>query len=192
MLALHAGPAPAPRRQLFVGTALAGAAILTLIGGMLATWMRLRTSYLHGGQAWIPRKLIIPEVPTNVVLIAFLPLLLFAQWAVYSARRDDRTHTGLALGLTGLMGLAVINAMIYTYSQITLPIHGGAYNSMFYALTGTMTVLFVIGIAFTVVCLFRYLVGRSNDSEIVSAHALFWYVLAATYAAVWLAVFVTK
>ena len=192
MLALHAGPAPAPRRQLFVGTALAGAAILTLIGGMLATWMRLRTSYLHGGQAWIPRKLIIPEVPTNVVLVAFLPLLLFAQWAVYSARRDDRTHTGLALGLTGLMGLAVINAMIYTYSQITLPIHGGAYNSMFYALTGTMTVLFVIGIAFTVVCLFRYLVGRSNDSEIVSAHALFWYVLAATYAAVWLAVFVTK
>jgi len=192
MLALHAGPAPAPRRQLFVGTALAGAAILTLIGGMLATWMRLRTSYLHGGQAWIPRKLIIPEVPTNVVLIAFLPLLLFAQWAVYSARRDERTHTGLALGLTGLMGLAVINAMIYTYSQITLPIHGGAYNSMFYALTGTMTVLFVIGIAFTVVCLFRYLVGRSNDSEIVSAHALFWYVLAATYAAVWLAVFVTK
>jgi len=192
MLALHAGPAPAPRRQLFVGTALAGAAILTLIGGMLATWMRLRTSYLHGGQAWIPRKLIIPEVPTNVVLIAFLPLLLFAQWAVYSARRDDRTHTGLALGLTGLMGLAVINAMIFTYSQITLPVHGGAYNSMFYALTGTMTVLFVIGIAFTVVCLFRYLVGRSNDSEIVSAHALFWYVLAATYAAVWLAVFVTK
>ena len=192
MLALHAGPAPAPRRQLFVGTALAGAAILTLIGGMLATWMRLRTSYLHGDQAWIPRKLIIPEVPTNVILAAFLPLLLFAQWAVYSARRDDRTHTGLALGLTGLMGLAVINAMIYSYTQITLPVRGGAYNSMFYALTGTMTVLFVIGIAFTVVCLFRYLVGRSNDSEIVSAHALFWYVLAAAYAAVWLVVFVTK
>jgi len=192
MLALHAGPAPAPRRQLFVGTALAGAAILTLIGGMLATWMRLRTSYLHGGQAWIPRKLIIPQVPTNVVLIAFLPLCVFAQWAVYSARRDDRTHTGLALGLTGLMGLAVINAMIYSYTQITLPIAGGAYNSMFYAVTGTMTALFVIGVAFTVVCLFRYLVGRSTDREIVSAHALFWYVLAAAYAAVWLVVFVTK
>ena len=126
------------------------------------------------------------------MLIAFLPLCLFGQWAVYSARRDDRSHTGLALGLTGLMGLAVINAMIYSFTQMTLPVRGGAYNSMFYAITGTMTVLLIIGIVFTVVCLFRYLVGRSNDREIISAHALFWYVLAAAFAAVWFVVFVTK
>ena len=90
MIALHAGPAPAPRRQLFVGTALAGAAIITLFGGMLATWMRLRTNALDATGAWVPRKIIIPEVPTNVILLAFLPLCIFAQWAVYAARRDDR------------------------------------------------------------------------------------------------------
>jgi len=192
MIALHAGPAPAPRRQLFVGTALAGAAVITLFGGMLATWMRMRTNALDATGEWLPRKIIVPEVPTNVILIAFLPLVIFGQWAVYAARRDDRANAGLALGLTALMGLAVINGMVFAFNQIKLPLAGGAYNSMFYALTGTMTVLFVIGIAFTVVCLFRYLVGRSNDSEIVSAHALFWYVLAAVFSAIWLIVYVTK
>src|SRR4029079_19483870 len=57
MIALHAGPAPAPRRQLFVGTALAGAAIITLFGGMLATWMRMRTNALDATGEWLPRKI---------------------------------------------------------------------------------------------------------------------------------------
>lgn len=192
MIALHAGPAPAPRRQLFVGTALAGAGIITLFGGMLATWMRLRTNVLDATGAWVPRKVIIPEVPTNVMLIAFLPLVLFAQWAIYAARRDDRTNTGLALGLTALMGLAVINGMVFSYSQVKLPVHGGAYNSMFYAITGTFVLLAVLGVVFTAVCLFRYLGGRSAEREIVSAHALYWYVMAAVYTGLWFVVFVTK
>jgi heme/copper-type cytochrome/quinol oxidase subunit 3 len=192
MLSVHAGPPPAPRRQLFVGTAVVGAAIVTLVGGMLATWMRLRTSTLHSGALWVPKKILIPEVPTNVMLVAFIPLCLFCQWAVYAAKRDDRSHAGLALGLAGLMGLAVINAMVYSFTQIKLPVRGGAYNSMYYAITISLTTLFIVGVVFTVTCLFRYLGGRSSDREIVAAHALFWYVLAGCYAAVWLAVFVTK
>ena len=42
MLALPAAPAPAPRRQLLVGTALACAAGAMLFGGMLAIYLRLR------------------------------------------------------------------------------------------------------------------------------------------------------
>ena len=192
MIALHAGPAPAPRRQLFVGTALAGAGIITLFGGMLATWMRMRANAIDATGIWFPKNTVMPEVPSNVVLIAFVPLCLFAQWAVYAARRDDRPNAGLALGLTGLMGLAVINAMIFSFNQIDLPVAGGAYNSMFYAVTGTFTLVAVLGVVFTAVCLFRYLGGRVTEREIVSAHALFWYVVAAVYVAVWLVVFVTK
>ena len=192
MIALHAGPAPAPRRQLFVGTAIVGAGIITLFGGMLATWMRMRTNAIDATGIWFPKNTVMPEVPTNTILIAFLPLCIFAQWAVYAARRDDRANAGLALGLTALMGLAVINGMVFSYSQIDLPVTGGAYNSMFYAVTGTFTLITVLGVAFTVVCLFRYLGGRASEREIVSAHALFWYVVATVFVAVWLVVFVTK
>ncbi|MCU1504143.1 MAG: putative cytochrome c oxidase subunit [Ilumatobacteraceae bacterium] len=192
MLAIHSGPAPAPRRQLFVGTAVACAGMITLIGGMLATWMRFRQATITAGNVWVPKRIQIPQVSTNVMLIAFVPLCVFAQWAVYAARRDDRPNTGLALGLTGIMGLSIINAQAYTFNRIALPASGGAYNSMFYAITGTFTALAIIGVGFTAVTAFRYLGGRSSDREIIAAHALYWYSLSAVFAALWFVVYVTK
>jgi heme/copper-type cytochrome/quinol oxidase subunit 3 len=193
MLALHAGPAPAPRRQVFVGTALFCAAISTLVGGMLALWMRFRShAFDVAGGRWVPKGVSIPGVPTNVMLLAFIPIGVFCQWAVYSARRDDRSNTGLALGLIALLGLALVNAQAYVYSQMKVKVAGGAYNSMFYALTGTFMLLAVFGVVFTAVTAFRYLGGRSSDREIVAAHAMYWYFLSAVFFALWLVVYVTK
>ena len=126
------------------------------------------------------------------MMIAFVPLCVFAQWAVYAARRDDRSNAGLAIGLTGVMGLAVINAQAFVFNRMALPVGGGAYNSMFYAITGTFTLLAIIGVAFTAVTAFRYLGGRSSDREIISAHALYWYTLSAVFFALWFIVYVTK
>jgi hypothetical protein len=46
-------------------------------------------------------------------------------------------------------------------------------------MTGTMTVLVIIGLAFTAVTAFRTLAGRLGDTEILAAHALYWYFTAA-------------
>ena len=193
MLALHAGPAPAPRRQVLVGTALWCAGLATLVGGMLSVWMRLRSHALEVPDGrWVPKGVSIAQVPSNVMLLAFVPACIFGQWAAYSARRDDRPNTGLAIGLTGLMGLAVVNAQVYVWTRMKVPVRGGAYNSMFYALTGTSLVLVIIGVGFSAVTAFRYLGGRSADREIVSAHALYWYFLSGVFFALWLVVYVTK
>ena len=190
--ALPAGPASPPRRQVFVGTALAGVATLMLMGGMLGIWILQRQRAIDAGETWVPKGIKIPLVPANVMLIGIWALCVFAQWASWSARRADRAHTALALGLTGLMAIAVINAQAYMYNQMELPIAETGYAGMFYAITGTMTVLFVIGLAFTGISAFRFLGGRMSDSEVVSAHALYWYVLATTFSAMWLIVYVTK
>jgi cytochrome c oxidase subunit 3 len=192
MQALPAAPAPAPRRQVFVGTALAGVAAAMLVGGMLAVWVLQRERSIDAAGTWVPEGITIPEVPTNVMLIGLVALVLFAQWAVYAARRGDRVHTGLAFGLVGLLGLAVINAQAYVWNQIDLPIADGGYPGMFYAVTGTMTALFIAGVVFTAVTAFRYLGGRTTDREIVAAHALYWYVLTVAFCAVWFVVYVTK
>ena len=192
MLALPAAPAPAARRQIFVGTALACVAAAMLIGGMLALWMRLRTDSLAAVGTWMPKGVSVPEVATNVMLMAFLPICIFAQWAVYSARRDDRAHTGVALFLVALLGLAVVNAQAFVYATMQVPARSGAFNTMFYALTGTFIALVVIGMVFSVVTAFRYLGGRTSDREIVSAHAMYWYFLSAAFTALWLVVYVTK
>jgi cytochrome c oxidase subunit III len=190
--ALPPAPAPPPRRQVLVGTAVASMGALMIIGGMLAIYIRLREAARDADQPWVPTSVTIPEVPSNVMLISFFVLVVFAQWAVYAARRRDRVHIGLSLGLVGIIGLAIVNAQAYVYNQMQLPIADSTYASLFYAVTGTMTALVVVGLVFTVVTAFRLLGGRESDQEIVAAHALYWYVLTTAFSAVWLIVYVSK
>jgi cytochrome c oxidase subunit III len=191
--ALPPAPAPPPRRQVLVGTALAGVGTIMLVGGLLAVWVLQRERALDAPDGtWVPDDITIPEVPANVMLIGMLAVAVFAQWAVYAARRGDKVHTSLAFGLVGLLGLAVINAQAYVWNQIEMPIADGGYPGMFYAVTGTMTALLIVGVVFTGVTAFRYLGGRTTDREIVAAHALYWYVLAFAFSAVWFVVYVTK
>jgi len=193
MHALPSAAAPAPRRQVFVGTALACAAGAALLGGMLAMWLRFRDTAIHGDAGrWVPKGVAIPGVASNVMLLAFIPICVFAQWAVYSAKRNDNPHTGLALALTGLLGIMFINAQAYIYTQMKLAANGGTYQTMFYTVTGVMVALVVVGVAFSAVTAFRYLGGRSTDREVVSAHALYWYFLSVAYMMLWFVVYVTK
>jgi heme/copper-type cytochrome/quinol oxidase subunit 3 len=196
MLALPAAAAPAPRRQMLVGTAVACVAMGALIGSMLALWMRMRTEALHStAHVWIPKGTKVPMVPANTMLLALIPICVFAQWAVYAARRNARSHTALALALVAVIGLAIINAQAFIYERMKLAINGKkatAFNSMFYSLTGTFVLLVIIGIGFSAVTAFRYLGGRTSDREIVSSHALYWYFLSAVFCALWFVVYVTK
>jgi len=192
MIALPSAPAPAPRRQLFVGTAIASAAMLSLFGGMLALYLRFRDEALATEGRWIPEGATIQMVPANIMLLAFIPIGVFAQWAVYSAKREDRPHTGAALGLTGIIGLMFINAQAYIYSQMDLAANSGTYAVLFYGLTGALMAAAIGGVVFSAVCAFRYLGGRVTDREVVSAHALYWYTLSGAFAMLWFVVYVTK
>jgi cytochrome c oxidase subunit 3 len=193
MHALPAAPPAPPSRQVFVGTALASGAAVMLVGGMLAVWILQRERAIDAGNTWLPDGITIPEVPANVMLIGVWGMCVFAQWASWSARRGDRAHTGLALGIVALMTVALINAQAYVYTQMGVTVMDETgYGAMFYAVTGTVVALFVIGLAFTGIAAFRFLGGRAADREIVAALALYWYVLAAVFSAVWLIVYVTK
>lgn len=192
MSALPAVANQAPRRQLFVGTAIVCAALAALVGGMLALYLRLRDQELASVGHWLPDGVEVPMVPANVMLIAMLPIAIFAQWAVYSAKRHDRVHTGSALALVAVLSVAVINAQANIYTRMNVSGTGGTFNTMFYALTGVMIALFVAGFVFSLVTLFRYLGGRDNEPEIVSAHALYWYFLSVAFSMLWFVIYVTK
>ncbi len=192
MHALPPAPAPPPRRQVFVGTAVAGVATLMLIGGMLGVWILMRERALDSGEPWVPDNATIPEVPSNVMLIGVWGLVVFGQWAQYAAAPRRPCPHGLALGIVAVFAIAIINAQAFVYAEMGLSITDGGYPGMFYAITGTMVALFVVGLVYTAIAAFRFLGGRTSDQEIVAAHALYWYVLAAVFSAVWLIVYVTK
>jgi cytochrome c oxidase subunit 3 len=150
MLALPAAAPPAPRRQLLVGTALACAAAAMMFGGMLALYLRLRMRTVNTidpatGEhlTWLPESVRVPEVAANNMLISFLAIFVFAQWAVWSARRNQRVFTVIAIALTALIGLAVINAQAYVYQQMGVGVSDGSFGSLFFAVTGTFVVLMI-------------------------------------------------
>jgi heme/copper-type cytochrome/quinol oxidase subunit 3 len=190
-LALPAAPAPPARRQVLVVTALGCMAGTMLIGGMLAIWMTLRGRVVDVGDRF-PESYTIAEVASNVMLMTIGALVVFAQWAVYSAKRKDRVNFGIAQAVTVILGVAFINAQAFVYSQMGMPIVEGYYPGLFYAMTGTIVALVAVGIVFSSVAAFRYLGGRSFDTELVSASALYWYFVATAFAAVWFFVYVTK
>lgn len=185
-----AGPGD-PRRQLFVGTAVACVAATMLIGSMLGIWVLIRERYVSGGERF-PVDYIIPEVASNVMLMTLWALCLFAQWAVYSGSRGDRAHAGLALGVTGLLAIAYINAQAFIYADMAVVIEDDYYGALFYAMTGTMLALVVAGLIFTAVAAFKSLGGRLDQAEVLTSHALYWYFVAIAYTAVWFVVYVTK
>ena len=192
MQALPAAAAPAPRNQLAVAASLAAAAIVMLTGGMLSVWALQRDQALDLGESWIPDGVHIPGVPVNVMLIAFAPLCVFAQWAVWSARHNDRGHTALALAITAFMGLLILNAQFFVYHEVGLGVADGAYASMFYAITGMFVVLLIVGMLFSVVATFRSLAGRNVTPGILHAHAIYWYATTAAFCGIWYLVYITK
>jgi heme/copper-type cytochrome/quinol oxidase subunit 3 len=147
MLALPSAAPPAPKRQTFVGTALGCVAAGSLVGAMLALWMLFRTEAVDSAGQWVPKGIKIPMVPANTMLLCFVLILVFAQWTVYAAKNEARSHTALGLALVGIIGAAIVNAQAYIYARMKMPIIGDnatPFNAMFYAITGTFTLLIVL------------------------------------------------
>ena len=192
MHALPPAPLPAPRRQVFIGSALGSAAMVALFGGLLALFLRFRQATLAVPESeWKPAASKVPEVATNMMLIAFGAIFVMVQWSVWAARRQQRSNTALALGVSALLAAAVINAQAFVYFQMRLPIRDTTYATMFYGVTGTFLAFLVLGFFLTLVVAFRQLGGRA-DRDVIAAHALYWYCLGAVYAALWFVIYVTK
>jgi cytochrome c oxidase subunit 3 len=191
MLALPPAPAAQPRRQVVVATALFAAAVTMLVGAMTALWFHFRDAVPKN--TWKPAKMVVPEVATNVFWVTGFLACLIIQWAVYSAKRGDRQHASVALGIVFILGLALLNSQAYVWRRINLPVKGdSSYNSMFYAFTGTLFVLILIGVIYAAVAAFRYLGGRTKDRETLAGLALYWYFLAAIITVAWYTIYVTK
>lgn len=200
MMALPPRAAPARPRTFVVATALAAGGVVALIGGMLAVYAQLRDAAGGTSAAWLPDGVIIPEIATNMMLVTMFAASVTVQWAHWSIGRNDRRHTYIALALTAVFGLAVLNAQIFVYQQIALPIANPAepdatrYAVLVYAITGTFIALLITGIVFIAITAFRALGGRysATDNEGIAAATLYWHVLTAVFCAVWYVVYVVK
>lgn len=197
--ALTAGP---QRRTstVFVASAFVAGAIATLMGGMLAMWLQFRanapTRVAQDGTSlikdWLKKDVTIPEVASNTMMFTFVIACVMAQWAVYSARRGDKSHTTLALGVTLFTGLALLNAQIALWIQMELVLRNDVYETMFYSITGAMFAIIASAMIYSLVAMFRVLAGRIHDHDVLAGHALYWYAVSGIFAVMWFVVYVQK
>jgi len=197
--ALAAGPA---RRTstVFVATAFVAAGVAALMGGMLAMWLQFRanapTRVASDGVSlikdWLKKDVAIPEVAATTMMFTFVIACVMAQWAVYSARRGDKSHTTLALAVTLFTALAIMNAQVALWMQIDIVLRNDAYETMFYTVTGTMFAVVASAMVYSLVAMFRVLAGRTGDHDVLAGHALYWYAVSGMFATMWFSVYVQK
>jgi heme/copper-type cytochrome/quinol oxidase subunit 3 len=197
--ALAAGPA---RRTstVFVATAFVAAGVAALMGGMLAMWLQFRanapTRVASDGVSlikdWLKKDVAIPEVAATTMMFTFVIACVMAQWAVYSARRGDKSHATLALAVTLFTALAIMNAQVALWMQIDIVLRNDAYETMFYTVTGTMFAVVASAMVYSLVAMFRVLAGRTGDHDVLAGHALYWYAVSGMFATMWFIVYVQK
>ncbi|MGE0305164.1 MAG: cytochrome c oxidase subunit 3 [Acidimicrobiia bacterium] len=193
-LALPPAPAPVRPRTLLVGTAMACVAGTALLGSMLAFYLSQRDAQLETGVAWLPTGVKIPEVATNIMLATMLAASVMARWAVWAMKRSDRQSTYIALGLTTIFGIAVLNAQGYTWINMKMTVDNSKYAVLVYSITGTFFAMLIGACVATALLAFRTLGGRysTRDTEGLSAASLLWDFLLVAYAAMWLVIYVVK
>ena len=67
-------------------------------------------------------------------------------WAVRAVSNNDRIHTYLALGLTSLLGIAVINQTVFYLNDIGLPIDYSKSSTLLFTIVGAHMVMIAIGV----------------------------------------------
>ena len=182
-------------RVLMVGTAFAIAAMLMAFAALIGIYLSERAATIASGNAWIPDGVVIPLNQPNVMLFALLGSSVTIQWAVDAARRDDRQQAYLALGLTVVLGFAVINMAAYLYSVMGLDMAVASLTPvLIYTITGLHLAALAGAILFTGLMAFRALGGQytSRQYDGLSAAALFWHAQVVVFLAIWYAIYITK
>jgi len=196
MVAPAVAPAPPLQRprMLVVGTAFAAVASAMVVLAMIGVYLTERATVVSAGGTWLPDGVELPLTQPNVMLFSLIMSSVTIQWAVSAVRNDDRVNSYLALGLTLLFGVAFVNMNAYLWSKAGLDIDANIQSLLIYGVTGTHLVMAIAAMFFVGLMAFRALAGGYDARQYdgIAASALFWHVMVAVFAVIWIAIYVTK
>ena len=187
-------PAPLNRpRTLVVGTAFITSAVLMFFGCLFAIYFSIRSDTMAWGMEWFPENAI-SLVPGGMNMATLTVSVATMAWAVYAVKNDDRVHAYLALILTALMGIAMINQTVFYYMDIALPIDHSEAALLLYVITGAHLVMVGVGVFWLGLLLLRAFGGQdtSRHRDLVSAVSLYWYAMVFIYTFIWLFIYIGK
>ncbi len=163
-LAFAPAPAPQRRRHLFVGTGFATAGVVIYFATLFGIYLTERADFLAtaDGQSWIPSSADLQLTAPSMIFWTLLLSIITMQWAVHAAARQDRRHLLLAVVVTGLFGVAIINQMAFIFVQMELAIDGGSQAApLIYAICGSFVALVAANLVFLAIMALRSLSGQA-------------------------------
>ncbi len=190
-----APPPPVQRpRVIMVATGFAAAGSLMMFAGLFGAYLTLRAATVANGATWLPKGTSIPLSQINMLFATLLMSVVIVQWAVSAMKNDDRIGSYLALGITLLLGLAFVNQTAYLYSIMKLDVASGSAAVLIYVITGAHLAMLIIALVFVGLMAVRALGGSftSRHYDGLAAAALYWHVMVAVFAFIWIIIYVTK
>ena len=189
---LPAPPATRPR-TLVIGTALATGAMLMLFAGLFGVYYSARDQAHAAGTAWFPEGAI-SLVPGGMMMMTLAMSVITVQWAVHAMARNDRGHAVLALAVTALFGVAVINQQVFYWKDMGLAIDESKAALLMWVITGTFVTMLVVGMAFMAFMAIRAFGSQdpSRHTDGMVAAAIFWYALVLVYFVIWYGIYISK
>ena len=185
--------APTRPRSLVVASAFGTGAVLAYFGGLFGIYFSIRADAMAWGTQWFPEGAI-ELAPGGMNMATMAVSAVTMGWAVHSVLNDDRVHAYLALALTAVMGIAMVNQTAFYIADIGLPIDTSQATTLMFVIVGSHLVMVSVGVLWLGLLLLRALGGQdtSRHRDLVSAAALYWYAVNAIYAVIWVGIYIAK
>jgi len=192
-------PAAQPRRRRteLVGTAFGVAAMAMFFAGLFAIYLGERSAFLaeNPGSPWLPDSANLQLTQPTMIAWTLLISVVTMQWAVYATARNDRMNSIVALGVTFLFGIAVINQVVFLFIQMELVLDSGSNAAVLvYTISWSHVAMVAIALVYMAIWAFRNLASANTtiNSQGIASLAVFWYAIVVAYQVIWIAIFVTR
>ena len=192
-LALPAGNAAAAdsrRGILPLGTSVAGAGALMVMGGLVAAYLALKSA----ADGWPPEDTAFDNYTATTLALTVLMAMSTIEWAAYAIRKDFRGQALFAFALTAAFAAAHVNGLAYLINGFEFGVGDSPYATVVYSL---LLVPFLLGLiaAGAVVLVGLRAVGHqlaTNNYALMRAAAIAWHVAAIAYLIGFYTVYITK
>ena len=184
---------PTRPRSLVVASAFGTGAVLAYFGGLFGIYFSIRADAMAWGTRWFPEGAI-ELAPGGMNMATMAVSAITMGWAVHSVMNDDRVHAYLAMAVTAVMGIAMVNQTAFYIADIGLPIDTSQATTLMFVIVGSHLVMVSVGVLWLGLLLLRALGGQdtSRHRDLVSAAALYWYAVTAIYAVIWIGIYIAK
>ena len=189
-LALPSGDRDQPVHVLSLGALLLGIASSMVLAGIVAAYFEMRGV----AKVWPPKGVKLDNYLGVTLFLTMVLSAVTAEWAPFAIKRGNRRHPLWGLGLTLGFGVAFLNLLWYTASQLGFGPADHAFGALMYAAIIATAVHVGLATGFVLVALVRTAGHQvvAGQHQVVRAAAWYWQLAGVSWLVVFTAFYVLQ